>query len=217
MTKLFYFYSLAIQKFDMKRNFTHLILLAALFISACQPQSVKDKNDSADTTAAVIPDSVKVPFLIAKHYVKNYAPHAGFVNPAAGEKGGIKDDTRCIWFSKERLTAMLQQLEKEKGDGVRFYLMTYDDQYDTKNRVGSYPPPEPDYWGYNSLLMVSTKDSVANGQVYHRDYFSDQDVPMAAKGKNKPGFIVGMVPENRGELCPPPSDCFLQGALLLGN
>jgi len=203
----------------MKIKFTYPLIFAVGIVAACKPQPENNQGGSADTTAAVIPDSVKVPFTIAKHYVNNYAPHAGFVDPVAGEKGasGVKDNTRCIWFSKERLSAMLQQLEKEKGDGVRFYLMTYDDKYNTKDRVGSYPPPEPDYWGYNSLLMVSTRDSVANGQTYHRDYYTDQNMLTGAKGKNKPGFIVGMVPENRGELCPPPSDCFKQGALLLEN
>jgi hypothetical protein len=203
----------------MKIKFTYLFIFAVLFLMACQPKSDTSKSSTADTIAVVIPDSVKVPYVIAKHYVTNYAAHAGFVDPNTGEKGAstVKNNTRCIWFSKERLTQMLQQLEKEDGDGVRFYLMTYDDQYNTKDRIGSYPPPEPDYWGYNSLLMVSTRDSVANGQTYHRDYYTDQNMLTGAQRKNKPGFIVGMVPENRGELCPPPSDCFRHGALLLEN
>ena len=203
----------------MKTKFTPLFICAVVLLTACQPKSDTGKGITADTTAVVIPDSVKVPFAIAKHYVNNYAAHAGLVDPDAGLQGAstIKNDTRCIWFSKERLTQMLQQLDKEEGDGVRFYLMTYDDKYPTKDRIGSYPPPEPDYWGYNSLLMVSTKDSVANGQTYHRDYYTDQHMPGGAKSKQKPGFIVGMVPENRGELCPPPSDCFKHGALLLEN
>lgn len=204
----------------MKRTITNLFIATALLLTACQPQSGENKAGLADTTITPIPDSVKVPYLIAKHYVNNYAPHAGYVDPIAGEKGsstGIKNNTRCIWFSKERLTAMLEQLEKEKGDGIRFYLMTYDAKYSEKNRIGSYPPPQPDYWGYNSLLMVSTRDSVANGQSYHRDYYTDQNIVMGSKNSKNPGFIVGMEPENRGDLCPPPSDCFQQGALLLTN
>lgn len=203
----------------MKSKITTLVIGSSLFLAACQPKSTESKGGTVDITANTIPDSVEVPYLIAKHYVSNYGPHAGYVDPIAGEKNstGVKNNTRCIWFSKERLTQMLQQLEKEKGDGVRFYLMTYDDKYSTQDKIKSYPPPEPDYWGFNSLLMVSTKDSVANGQSYHRDYYTDQSVVMGTKNNKKPGFIVGMVPENRGDLCPPPSDCFQQGALLLQN
>jgi len=149
-----------------------------------------------------IPDSVKVPVAEARHLVANYAPHAGTV------KRGVDSlpDTRAIWFELERLEALVRQIRKEGGDGIRFYLATYDDSY-PKDAQGPHVPQRA-YWGYNTLIMVSTKDSTANGQTYHRDYYSEA-------GSNGPGLIVAATPENKGKICPPPVDCYAEGALLL--
>ena len=162
----------------------------------------------------LITESDQVDLKTARRYVKNYEVHAGYVDDEK-EPGVKKPDTRCIWFSKERLQAMLGKLDKEGGDGVRFYLIAYDKKYDTTATGKNRPvPPPPAYWGYNTLLMVSTKDSAANNAVLHRDYFTDG--PAAAQAKQR-GFIVTFVPENRGELCPPPANCSDDGALLLKN
>jgi hypothetical protein len=198
----------------MKRTFMCLLTAISLFVAACNSNSGGPHTGGYGS----IPDSVKVPVEVAKQYVSNYALHAGYVDSAAGGKELAKPgrpDTRCIWFSKQRLAQLLQQLEKEDGDGVRFYIMTYNGAYtsaDEKYR----PVPPPPYWGYNSLLMVSTRDStLKNGRVLHRDYYSDLN--MRTTIAQKPGFIVGLVPENRGEICPPPSRCDSTGALLLTN
>jgi hypothetical protein len=196
----------------MKRTFTYMLIVCALF-AACKP----DCRGLNAREEAVIPDSVKVSVEVAKHYVKNYASHAGYVDSAAaGDETGKrkKPDTRCIWFSKERLSQLLCQLEKEEGDGVRFYIMTYNDTY-TPDEKKYRPIPPPDHWGYNTLLMVSTKDSTAKGKVYHRDYYTDINAKM--KTAAKPGFIVDLVPENRGEICPPPTNCEDTGATLIEN
>jgi len=195
----------------MKRTFIYMLTAVALFAASCTPDccGVNTKE------AAVIPDSVKVSVEVAKHYVKNYASHAGYVDSTAASARGIttQPETRCIWFSKARLSQLLCQLEKEEGDGIRFYLMTYNDTYapdDKKFR----PIPPPDHWGYNTLLMVSTKDSTIKGQSYHWDYYSEMDTKLSGV---KPGFIIDLVPENRGEICPPPSNCQDTGATLIEN
>lgn len=181
-------------------------VLNGIFIwAACQNGGSSSTGAAADSLSAAaykpIPDSVKVPYKEAKHMVANYGPHAGTVKHGKDSM----PDTRAIWFDLERLQTLIHQIRLEGGDGLRFYLATYDD---------SYPPmaqgphvPQRAYWGYNTLLMVSTKDSTANGEVFHRDYYPETH--------NK-GLIVAAPIENKGEICPPPGDCEAEGALLLG-
>ena len=185
---------------------THIFLLAVLsgtvLWNSCQ-QSGSDSSAAVDEPAHyVIPDSVKVPYREAKHLVDNYAPHAGTVNRG---KDSLPD-TRAIWFELERLEALVRQIRKEGGDGIRFYLATYDDSYPA-DAQGAHVPQRT-YWGYNTLLMVSTKDSTVNGRTFHRDYFTE------THGK---GVVLRAEAENRGDICPPPGDCYAEGALLLGN
>lgn len=200
------------------------LLFATLIMASCQQGTVSVESDSTENnqqtagTKPAIPDSVKLPYALAKRYVDNYAKHAGFIDADAVDSTGrkpSKPDTRSIWFSKERLVQIVAELEDEHGDGIRFYLMTYDDHYPADRKHKGPPPPPKDYWGYNSLIMVSTKDSTTNGNVYHRDYYTGSDGPVAESKSKHHGFIVGFAPENRGELCPPPVDCFMTGALLL--
>ena len=189
------------------------VAAAALAFSACQNQHA----DLAPPPKPVVPfnyDSVS--YETAKQYVKNYEKHAGHVDSIYTEKDGLKvtkkkPNSRSIWFSAERLQALLDKIKGEGGDGIRFYMATYDSVYNTKVIGGIIPPRE--YWGYNTLVMVSTKDSTNKvDQKFHRDYYTSKPAK-----SNKPvlGFIVGGPPENRGELCPPPKDCAGIGATLI--
>ncbi|MBB5637938.1 hypothetical protein HDF26_000731 [Pedobacter cryoconitis] len=205
----------------MKLKFPILFsALVALSVTAC-----KQKETAAVETTSkgvTIPDSVLVDVTTAREYVKNYASHAGYVDQTEEEiraRVPKKPDTRCVWFSKDRLKQMLNQLEKEDGDGVRFYMITYNNKYDTTTTDKKRPAPPKKYWGYNTLLMVSTRPVDTKEGILHFDYYKDivKQESSASKTVNKdnPGFIVTFVPENRGELCPPPSNCVSIGATLL--
>jgi len=193
----------------MKTKIT-LLFSAILLVSlaACN-QHKETVNDNSKATISMDNDTVDVP--TARQYVKNYAVHAGYVD-STGRRGDSTKihETRCIWFSKERLRAIVRKLDRESGDGVRFYLITYNDKYDTTTLHKTPIPPVP-YWGKNTLLMVSTKPSDA----LHIDYYTNHH-HRGAKDINS-GFIVGMTPENRGELCPPPANCPQIGATLLAE
>lgn len=199
--------------------FTALIAVAAV---GCKQKETTAEESATASKGATIPDSVLVDVRTAKEYVDNYAPHAGYVEPTEEEvkaRKPKKPDTRCVWFSKQRLKEMLNQLEQEDGDGVRFYMITYNKNYDTTLVGRKTPVPPKKYWGYNTLLMVSTKPVKTGDEILHFDYYNNVVNQEGAVQKNtkpeKPGFIVTFTPENRGELCPPPSDCFLIGATLL--
>lgn len=189
----------------MKIKTTLFILITVLAISACQnkEQKVESFADANDT----------VSYELAKKYVQNYERHAGFVDSLYSDSLGKLQaaklpDTRTIWFGIDRLESLVKKIKAEGGDGIRFYLATYDMYYPKDFKKGHVPPK--DYWGYNTLLMVSTKDSLNQ---YHRDYYSDTRIG----GKQSKGIILGLgsETENRGEICPPPSDCHEIGALLI--
>jgi hypothetical protein len=181
-----------------KRNILCATALVILFMSACT-----ERQAPQNAVKTAIPDSDLLSYKVAKKYVQNYAAHAGFVKRLTKDS---LPDTRCIWFSAERLRALADRVEQEKGDGVRFYLSTYDKEYIDKKQPHQ---PEKAYWGYNTLIMVSTQ--YINGN--HVDYYTDS-INATPRGH---GFIVMTVPENRGELCPPPANCNDIGATLLDN
>lgn len=188
-----------------------IVAAAGLAFSACQNQHA----DLATKTTAVPFNYDSLSYARAKQYVTNYEKRAGSVDSAYKDKDGRmvtkkKPDSRSIWFSADRLQGLLDKIKSEGGDGIRFYYATYDSIY--PKVIGSNTPPQI-YWGYNTLVMVSTKDSTNQAnEKFHRDYFTSKP-----KGSDKPvlGFIVGGPPENRGELCPPPKNCNDIGALLI--
>lgn len=209
----------------MKLKFTILFTaLIAVSVVACKQKETPADEATTTTRGATIPDSVLVDVRTAKEYVNNYASHAGFVEPTAEEERARKPkkpDTRCVWFSKERLRQMLNQLEKEDGDGVRFYMITYNKKYDTTLVGRKTMIPQKQYWGYNTLLMVSTRPVKTGDEILHFDYYNNMvNQKVAAQEQQKkenPGFIVTFVPENRGELCPPPATCEFIGATLIDS
>ncbi|WP_316803599.1 hypothetical protein [Pedobacter nototheniae] len=180
------------------------LAVAAIGLSACQNKPVdasKDENLKADI------DTLSL--TVAKTYVNNYAKRAGTVDSSFSEAGFSKTkklpDTRAVWFGIARLKALIKKVESEGGDGIRFYYASYDSTYNDKSQ--GHVPPKP-YWNRNTLIMISTKDSLKK---YHRDYYNDKKVGVG--GSN--GFIIGTTPENRGEMCPPPANCNDIGATLI--
>ncbi len=184
--------------------------LAVFGFSSCQ------QNQHADVTAKVSSlDSDTVSYAVAKKYVDNYAKHAGFVDSTYTDvqlnKVKKLPNSRTIWFGIDRLQAMVNKIKAEGGDGVRFYLATYDTVYTPNGKFGHIPARK--YWGHTTLVMVSTKDSLK----FHRDYYGNSIDPSSNSKSDPKGFIlsVGTSPENRGEMCPPPSNCATIGATLV--
>jgi hypothetical protein len=196
----------------MIKKFTLIALaFAAICFSACQQKPA--------TTTVAAPDPQAnldtVGYKLALAYVKNYEKHAGKADSII--KLDQKPDTmkvantRAIWFDLKRLKALVAKIDSEKGDGIRFYLATYHNDYPGTFVDGHIP--DKMYWGRNTLIMVSTVEVKKDGKTLHWDYYNGKPAPGQNSGAT--GFIVGTPPENRGEQCPPPSTCSSIGATLV--
>ncbi len=149
-------------------------------------------------------DDPTVPYEKALQMVANYAPRAGYVV----RDGDSLPNSRTAWFSLERMEALVAKLRSEDADGLRIYFAAYDSTYTAA--TNHVPPPE--YWGYNTVLLVSTRDSVADGIHYHRDYYGGAADDLH---RGLDGLITTAAIENFGGMCPPPPDCHDEGATLL--
>lgn len=134
----------------------------------------------------------------AKRLVNNFMEH---------ERKGIIDslkDTRSVWFSSKQLRSLLDRIDNENGNGIRFYFAAYD-----KDTTHKDIHVKKDYLGYSTLIMVSTRDTLMPNRkdTIRMDYFYD--------GPKRQGGIITATPENQGELCPPPNQCDSEGAKLL--
>jgi hypothetical protein len=167
--------------------------LAFLFVNACKPAASDPVNDNSDL---ILKDTISP--VSAKRLVKNYGGRV-----YQRHQGGLlMSDTRCVWFSSEQLESLLKRIRGEGGNGVRFYMATYD-----KDATPGISCSEK-YRDYSTLVMVSTRDSITpKGDTLHYDYYNKS-------GKLR-GGILTTTPENRGEICPPPSNCSDDGATLL--
>ncbi len=175
------------KKFSAKTAFCLIVI--GLTMASCK----KNCCENLATDTGLI-DTIGVER--AKRYVQNYErDDVKSRNPLVP---AMLDNTRAIWFSLDRLKAITCALEKENADGLRIYFAAYDSTYD---KLAQTVPPK-DYWGHNTLVLVSTENK--NG--IHQDYYRN------ATNTNR-GIIIMMVPQNRGEMCPPPSPC--EGADLL--
>lgn len=177
----------------LKTTLFGLAISAAVF-AACQHKPVDTTQESIST-----PSDDSLTLAVAKDYVANYGQRAGTVI----SDGKEVPDTRAVWFGIERLKSLIKKIEAEGGDGIRFYFATYDSTYNAQSKTHV---PIKEYWNRNTLIMVSTKDSLG----YHRDYYNDKINSKAANG-----MILSTTPENRGEMCPPPANCSGIGATLI--
>jgi hypothetical protein len=186
------------------KTLPYLAMVAFGILVSC---SQGNHADTIKTTDFGVLDSDTVSVEVAKAYVKNFGNHKQ--NDSTMDIAGKRHpNTRCIWFSLKRLRTLIAKIDSGKGDGIRFYLATYDSTY--KKGFPNTPPVY--YWNHNTLLMVSTYKDKADTTI-HRDFYNNG--PPTGNGGTNHGIIIMANPENRGELCPPPNPC--TGATLLSN
>lgn len=93
-------------------------------------------------------------------YMQNKRP---LLNHALSEGGTAREDTKSIWYSKEHLETLLNEINIMEGDGIRIYFGAYESNNDIA----------PDQL---CLLMMVTRPGEAVGS--HKDIIYE----------NEPGF-----------------------------
>jgi hypothetical protein len=183
-----------------------------LMIISASTQAVWAQKKSTEKKAEVKQKSISVPLASqislsdALRWTKNYrTSNTGLLGRPRCEDGQFEqvDNTRSVWFSIDQMKRIVEKIEAEGGDGMRIYFAKYDTM-----EIPGLGGPNRCYTFQNTLIMVSTE---ANNN-FHFDYFEDR-----ASKKEARGFIINMmkmVPENKGEICPPPTNCKDIGALL---
>ncbi|WP_298708249.1 hypothetical protein, partial [uncultured Chitinophaga sp.] len=108
--------------------------------------------------------------------------------------------TRSIWFSTERMHALLCILKRDSLSGVRFYLGEYAENYPVPHQEGTigHDPIKP-YWGHTTLVLVTTREE----RKKHLDHVQVHANGVPHKGMIFTGPHDDDEPENNGELCPP--------------
>jgi hypothetical protein len=85
--------------------------------------------------------------------VKEFQEHKhGVISTSLG-----KPDTKHIWYSKEHLSQLLEELKDVDGDGVRVYFGTYESTHQ--------------FAGQTCLIMVLTKPGISGGNIVHENVF----------------------------------------------
>lgn len=188
----------------MKNLLLVLFVICALF--SCKQNPTVATVSALDTTRSPGPDSI--PLKLAKAMVGNYGVHVGNLQNSTGTVISNESNTSTIWLDLKKLNALVKKLNDEqkagrKTDGVRIYFATYGDNVadDAVYRIGL----QKDYSYRNSVVLISTRDSMLKGDTshYHWDYFTNNKAAT---------FFTG--PANKGELCPPPTKCCTIGAEL---
>jgi hypothetical protein len=124
-----------------------LYLFALTTLLACQRPQTGLTNDQKKITEAqsLAPKQTTLnglTFQLADEMVKRYIKNSASSHPVTS-----------FWFSEDYLDRLKIVLDYEGADGVRFYF--------AKDAVDK-----------NQIVMVSTKDSIYDGQHIHKEYFS---------------------------------------------
>lgn len=189
-----------------------LCALIGLSFAACKSNKTSENPTSdslaTDTISKFKIDNISVD--TAVKMVNSYNP--GMVG---SQRAGVqKENTRTVYFDLASLKTLINKIESQKGQGVRIYFAAYGPGH----RVISATGDTLDYSNSNTVVLVSTKDTVivdpnhpTRKITVHKDYYSNN------KSVTSIGYFLGRFtdPQNKGELCPPPSPCCTLGATLL--
>jgi hypothetical protein len=133
---------------------------------------------------------------ITAERISSYAPKHDALSRLLGSP-----DTRSVWYSKEHIRDLLNEVDYANGDGIRVFL-------------GAYEPTHPDFPGQTCLLMVITRQATVNGNVVHQnvvleneeDYDVRSALPRVIIGNDDDNIFKRKKDFNHGSPCPPLCD-----------
>lgn len=110
-----------------------------------------------------------------------------------------KPDTKSVWYSRDHISQLLDEIDHAEGDGVRFFFGAYEDEHE-------------DFGGQTCLLMVVTKEKIEGEIAGHENValedepdFGDRSIRLRDSEANSGGRKKDF---NHGSPCPPLCDGF---------
>ncbi|RXK60030.1 hypothetical protein ESA94_13365 [Lacibacter luteus] len=87
-----------------------------------------------------------------------------------------KPDTKSIWYSKEHLTKLLEEIEHAGGDGIRIHLGMYEQGHE--------------FQGQLCLVMNTTRELIVGNNTYHPDIVLENEADFAERSTLERDVIV---------------------------
>lgn len=101
--------------------------------------------------------------ILTKERIDNYASQKhSLLTQALG-----RPDTKSVWYSKQHIQQLLDEVEYAHGDGLRIFF-------------GAYGESHP-YRGQTCLLMVITREETNGGVTIHRNVVIEDEQPERAE------------------------------------
>jgi len=73
-----------------------------------------------------------------------------------------KPETQSIWYTKDHIAKLLDEINYAGGDGLRFYF-------------GNYEPEHPTFAGQQCILMAVTREDARSGIIRHVDVYLEDE------------------------------------------
>jgi len=112
-----------------------------------------------------------------------------------------KPDTTSIWYSKEHIVKLLEEIEYAGGDGLRVYFGMYE--------------PSHEFAGQTCLLMNTTREKIVGENIIHPDVVLENEPDYTGRSTLPRDIIVFPGDDstlsvkrdfNYGSPCPPRCD-----------
>jgi hypothetical protein len=109
-----------------------------------------------------------------------------------------KPDTQSIWYSKEHISSLLEEINHLGGDGLRIYFGAYDTSHET-------------FGGQLCLIMAATKELKIGEKISHKDVSIENESDFVERSTLSRDFNISSNDNsaatskdfNYGSPCPP--------------
>lgn len=134
---------------------------------------------------------------LASERIGNYSSKHSMLSTALG-----KDDTRSVWYSRDHIVKLLEEIDYANGDGMRIFF-------------GAYESAHGDYGGQTCLLMVVTREVTVGENTIHQNVILENEPDFSERSILERQFPIWGGQEeflkrkrdfNHGSPCPPICD-----------
>lgn len=133
---------------------------------------------------------------LASERIGNYSAKHALLSTHIG-----KPDTKSVWYSKEHITELIDEIELASGDGMRIFF-------------GSYDCNHAEFADQTCLVMVVTREQLTENGIIHQNVIVEEE-PGFEERSAEPAIVPNWIKNNRlytkrdfnhGSPCPPVCD-----------